>query len=146
MSALLVGDTLAVTETQWERLHRLIEHRRKILGLTLSGIQTIGGPSPRWVQKLRGMEGRPTDRMRRPMRDLDRVLRWPQDTTWSLVDADRSAWAQELVDDEERELLEAVDEADEIAYVIAARLRAIPAGPERDDVMRRLLAVLDIRP
>lgn len=144
MSACAVGDTFAVTETQWERLHRLIEHRRKILGLTLTGIQVIGGPSPRWVQKLRGMEGQPTDRMRRPMRDLDRVLRWPQDTTWNLVDHDRSEWAEALLEDEERSLLETVDEADEIAYVIAARVRAIPAGEERDEIMRRLLEVLGI--
>ena len=141
-----VVDTCLVTETQWERLHRLIEHRRKILGLTLAGIQTIGGPSPRWVQKLRGMEGHPTDRMRRPMRDIDRVLRWPVDTTWGLVDHDRSDWEPAILEDEERQLLETVDEADEIAFVIAARLRGIPAGPERDDVMRRLLEVLDIRP
>jgi hypothetical protein len=144
MTAILVGDTSAVTETQWERLHRLIERRRKILGLTLAGIQTIGGPSPRWVQKLSTMEGLPTDRMRTPMRKLDRVLRWPEDTTWNLVNLDRSTWLPEVLEDEEHDLLESVDEADEIAYVIAARVRAIPAGRERDEVMRQLLEVLGI--
>lgn len=146
MSLIGLRDTSCVTETQWERLYRLVEQRRKILGLTLDGIQATGGPSPRWVQKLRTMTGEPTDRMRRPMRNLDAALHWPPDTTWGLVAHDRSRWADTLLDDEEGSLMEEVDEADEFALVVAVRLRAIPAGPERDEVMRKILAALGVRP
>lgn len=139
-------DTSCVTETQWERLYRLVEQRRKILGLTLDGVQAVGGPSPRWVQKLRTMSGAPTDRMRRPMRNLDAALHWPQDTTWGLVAHDRSQWAEALLEDEEGSLMEETDEADEFALVVAVRLRAIPAGPERDRVMRQILEALGVRP
>jgi hypothetical protein len=135
-----------VIETQWERLHRLIERRRKVLGLTLEGIQVVGGPSPRWVQKLRNIEGQPTDRQRRPMRDLDRVLHWPLDTTWGLVFDDRSSWSDDILRDEEEQLMEMVDEVDELLLVVGERLRGIAAGSERDDAMRRVLAALDIRP
>ena len=141
-----LGDTCLVTETQWARLHRLIERRRKILGLTLDGLQVVGGPSGRWVQKLRGMEGQPTDRMRRPMRDLDRVLHWPLDTTWGLVADDRSAWSEAVLLDEEEQLMDMVDEVDQLLLVIGERLRGIPEGDVRDAAMRRVLNALDIRP
>jgi len=141
-----VRDTLRVTETQWERLYRLVERRRKVLGLTLDGLQAIGGPSPRWVQKLRGLSGEPTDRMRRPMRNLDAALGWRQDTTWDLVAHDRSAWSEVVLQDEEEQLMEQVDEADEFVLVVASRLRALPAGPVRDEAMRRILDALDVRP
>jgi len=146
MTPTCVRDTSCVIETQWERLYRLIQHRRKILGLTLDGIQAVGGPSPRWVQKLRAMEGEPTERMRSPMRRLDKALRWPEDTTWNLVALDRSAWADIVLEDEEAQLMDRVDEADEFAFVVAARLRAIPAGNRRDEIMRRILDLLDVRP
>ena len=146
MSPSAVRDTPVVIETQWERLHRLIEKRRKALGFTLDGLQAIGAPSPKWVQNLRRMEGPPSDRMRRPMRNLDKALNWPQDTTWGLVMDDRSAWSEELLEDEELSLMEEVDEVDQFVLVAAARLRAIPAGAERDEAMRRVLDVLGVRP
>ena len=144
MSATCVRNTSCVTETQWERLYRLIQRRRKILGFTLEGIQAIGGPSPRWIQKLKSMEGEPSDRMRRPMRNLDSALNWPQDTAWGLVTDDRSSWSDVILQDEEESLMDRVDEAEQFAFVIAARLRAVPEGARRDELMRRILAVLDI--
>jgi hypothetical protein len=84
--------------------------------------------------------------MRRSMDDLDKALQWPDGTSWSLVSEDRSQWSREILEDEERGLLERRDEADHFAFVVAARLRAIPAGVERDDVMRRILAALGIEP
>lgn len=146
MSQTCVRDTSCVTESQWERLYRLIQQRRKILGLTLDGLQAVGGPSPKWVQNVQRQEGEPSDRMRRPMRKLDLALRWPVDTSWNLVSYDRSSWDEILLTDEEEQLMEQVDEADEFAYVVAARVRAIPAGEERDAVMRQVLAVLGVRP
>lgn len=146
MTTMALRDTSRVTETQWERLHRLIERRRKILGLTLDGLQVVGGPSPRWVQKLRSMEGLPTDRMRRPMRDLDRVLHWPLDTAWGLVFEDRADWSEVILRDEEEQLMEMVDEVDQLLMVVGERLRSIPEGAERDDAMRQVLAALDVRP
>jgi len=144
MSATCVRNTSCVTETQWERLYRLIQRRRKILGFTLEGIQAIGGPSPRWIQKLKSMEGVPSDRMRRPMRNLDSALNWPQDTAWGLVTDDRSSWSDVILQDEEESLMERVDEAEQFAFVVAARLRAVPEGARRDELMRRILEVLDV--
>lgn len=146
MTTLAVRDTSPVTENPWERLSRLVERRRKILGLTLAGVQAVGGPSPRWVQKMRENEGAPTDRMRRPLRMLDLALRWPEDTSWNLVALDRTGWVDEVLEDEEEQLMESVDEADELAYVVAHRIRAIPRGPLRDEAMRRVLAALDVTP
>lgn len=144
MSATCVRNTSCVTETQWERLYRLIQRRRKILGFTLEGIQAIGGPSPRWIQKLKSMEGEPTDRMRRPMRNLDKAMNWPQDTAWGLVTDDRSSWSDVILQDEEESLMDRVDEAEQFAFVVAARLRAVPEGARRDELMRRILEVLDV--
>jgi transcriptional regulator with XRE-family HTH domain len=68
-----------------DRLHAAIESRRLGLGLTLSAIQAAGGPSPKWVQNLRRLEGSPTPRMRAPMRRLDAALGWEPDTAWALA-------------------------------------------------------------
>ena len=146
MTALALRDTSRVTETQWERLHRLVERRRKILGLTQEGLQIVGGPSPKWVQDLRRGEGLPTDRRRRPMRDLDRVLHWPLDTSWGLVNDDRSSWSDAILRDEEEQLMEMVDEVDQLLLVIGERLRGFPEGYERDAAMRAVLRALDVRP
>lgn len=136
-----------VTETAWERLYRLVELRRVKLDLTLSGLQVVGGPSPKWVQKLRMMSGPPTPRMRASMRDLDRALQWKDGTSWNLVDVDRSEWSAALLEDEENDLVnKGPDEADNFGYVVAARLRAIPAGPDRDLAMLRILDILSIEP
>lgn len=146
MTMVEIRDTSRMTDAKWERLHHLIERRRKILGLTLEGIQVAGGPSPRWVQKLRGMEGEPTSRMRNPMRRLDAALIWPEDTAWGLVAQDRSAWSEPVLRDEEEQLMELVDEPAEFGLAVTMRLRAIPAGEERDAVMRQVLAVLGLEP
>ncbi|MEW1955307.1 hypothetical protein [Terrabacter sp. NPDC080008] len=67
------------------RLHAPIEDRRRDLGLTLMGIQSAGGPSPRWVQKLLHLAGPPTDRMRLPMRRLDLAIGWDVGTAWRIA-------------------------------------------------------------
>lgn len=140
-------DTVRVTDTEtaWERLHRLIELRRAQLDLTLLGLQVVGGPSPKWVQKLRSLEGRPTSRMRASLLDLDRALQWEPGTSWGLVDHDRSGWSEVLLREEEDSLIRGgPDEADNFGYIVATRLRAIPAGQERDEAMRAILAILGV--
>lgn len=144
MTLTAMRQTPAVTETAWERLYRLVELRRARLGLTLPGVQAVGGPSPKWVQKLRVTTGEPTPRMRLSMLDLDRALQWPEGTTWGLVSDDRSGWSQAILDDEEAQLLDQRDEADHFSYVVAARLRAIPEA-QRTEVMRAILDLLDLR-
>ena len=145
MTTLCARDTVRVNETAWERLYRLIELRRAQLDLTLSGLQVVGGPSPKWVQKLRSLTGPPSSRMRASLLDLDRALQWEPGTSWGLVEHDRSGWSDALLEDEEQSLLNVgPDEADNFGYIVAARLRAIPAGPERDAVMRKILEVLEV--
>lgn len=146
MTLVETRNTSRMTDAKWDRLHHLIERRRKILGLTLEGIQVAGGPSPRWVQKLRGMEGEPSSRMRKPMRRLDAALVWPEDTTWNLVAQDRTGWSDILLLDEEEQLMEQVDEPAEFGLAVTMRLRAIPAGEERDEIMRAIAAVLGMEP
>jgi hypothetical protein len=145
MTAMCVRDTVRVNETAWERLYRLVELRRAKLDLTLSGLQVVGGPSPKWVQKLRTLSGPPTSRMRASLLDLDRALQWQPGTSWGLVEHDRSQWTEAVLQDEEEQLLEVgPDEADNFGFIVATRLRAIPAGPERDAVMRRILDALGV--
>ena len=144
-----VRDTFAVTtdETQWQRLHRIVERRRRdVLGLTQEGLNLAGAPTPRWVLDLQTREGAPTHRMRTPLRKLDVALGWPEGTSWGLVADDRSGWSEALLLDEEEQLMETADEASEMAKVVELRLRAIPAGEERDAAMRHVLAALDVEP
>lgn len=145
MTTLCACDAVRVNETAWERLYRLVELRRARLDLTLSGLQVVGGPSPKWVQKLRTITGEPTPRMRASMLDLDRALQWEPGTSWGLVEHDRSGWSDALLEDEEQSLLNlGPDEADNFGFIVATRLRAIPAGAERDEAMREILRVLGV--
>ena len=143
-----VRDTLAVThETQWERLHRIVERRRKeVLGISQEALHLAGAPTPRTLQDLRTREGEPTLRMRLPLRKLDAALGWPEGTSWGLVAEDRSEWSEVVLLDEEEQLMETVDDAAELAKTVELRLRAYPAGEERDAAMRRVLAALEIEP
>lgn len=145
MSTMCARDTVRVNETAWERLYRLVELRRAQLDLTLSGLQVVGGPSPKWVQKLRNLSGPPTPRMRASMLDLDRALQWEPGTSWGLIEHDRSEWSEAILRDEEEQLVHAgPDEADNFGFIVATRLRAIPAGPERDRRMRLILEILEV--
>lgn len=146
MSVTYARHTFAVTETQWERLYRLVEERRTRLDLTQAGVQATGGPSPAWLRKLPHLVGPPTQRMRASLSDLDRALRWKVGTSWDLVEQDRTGWSEEVLLDEEESLLAQIDEANNFGFLVATRLRAIPEGPERDAVMRRVLDVLNVRP
>jgi len=143
-----VRDTLAVThETQWERLHRIVERRRKeVLGLTQEGLHLAGAPTPRTLQDLRVREGEPTHRMRLPLRKLDAALGWPEGTSWGLVAEDRSEWSEAVLLDEEEQLMETTDDPARLAKTVELRLRAFPAGEERDAAMRRVLAALEVEP
>lgn len=144
MTTLGVRQDVRVTETPWERLFRIAEARRTRLGLTQSGVQAMGGPSPAWIRRLPGLEGEPSSRYAASMRDLDRALQWPEGTSWSLVTKDRSTWSEDLLEDEEHQLVEDMhDEADHFAFIVATRIRALPAN-RRDDVMREILRILDM--
>lgn len=144
MTALRMGKDVLVTETSWERLFRLVEARRTRLGLTQSGVQAVGGPSPAWIRRLPLIEGEPSARYAAAMNNLDRALQWPEGTSWSIVTKDRSGWSEDVLEDEEHQLVdETHDEADHFAHVVAARLRAIPAG-QRDSVMRDIFRVLGL--
>lgn len=132
-----------MTETPWERLRRLIDLRRTRLDLTLAGLNAVGGPTPKWVNNLKSLTGPPTPRMRASLHDLDRALQWPDGTSWSLVADDRSSWNETVLKDEESSLVETRDEADNFAWLVAARLRAIPEA-DRYRVMSEILTILDI--
>lgn len=146
MSTAASGHTSLVTETQWERLRRLIDLRRDRLDLTLAGIHATGGPSPKWVHKLTFLTGPPTERMRASLSDLDKALRWDPGTSWGLVEHDRSGWPEAALEDEEQDLINRMDEANHFGFVVAARLRSYPEGPERDEVMRQVCELLGIEP
>lgn len=141
------GHTCAVIETQWERLYRIVELRRTALDLTLASLQAEGGPSPKWVQKLRTTTGQPTPRMRSSMQSLDRALQWPLGTSWSLVGDDRSAWSDDMLLDEEHALLDVreveprpatVRKMTDMSKAFAAQLRAERAatGLTQDELAR----------
>ena len=148
MTSPALRNTRDVTdETQWERLFRIVERRRKeVLGLTQEGLHVAGAPTPRTVQDLRTRTGEPTHRMRTPLRKLDVALGWPEGTSWGLVADDRSGWSEAILRDEEEQLMEMTDEASRFAKIVEFRLRAIPSGPERDAAMRRALAALEVEP
>lgn len=145
MSLCCVRDTAGMAETPWERLSRLVDLRRHVIGLTLDGIQAVGGPSAKSVQKLRMYDGPPSGRMRPTLRRLDAALRWPHDTSWGIASGERDHWSAEMLEDEDRSLVERVDESEEFSFVVAARLRALP-DVERVDAMRQIGAILHLEP
>jgi hypothetical protein len=144
MSAQLTCHDWRVTENPWHRLHRIVESRRiNTLDITLTTIQAQGGPSPKWVQNLLLQEGEPTPRQRSKLAALDKVMHWPVGTSWGLVADDRSDWSSEVLEDEERQLIEEQnDEVDAFVFALNYRLRAMP-DDERDRVMRAILAMTD---
>ncbi len=77
--------TAAGEETPWQRLHRLIEKRRRIQSLTQGDIYAAGGPSPRWIQDIRTRTGVPTPRMRRSLTRIDEALGWRKSTAWRIA-------------------------------------------------------------
>lgn len=130
-------------ETPWQRLHAIAEARRVRLHLTQIGVSAVGGPSPAWIRKLPNMSGEPDPRNYAPLRALDAALRWPEGTSLDLVTRDRSDWSRSALKEEERALVDALDEVSHFGFVIEHRLRAIPAD-RRDDVMRQILKILSI--
>lgn len=148
MTSDVLRHTFAVTtETQWERLFRIVERRRKeVIGISQEGLHLAGAPTPRTLQTYRTMTGEPSFRYRTPLRKLDLALGWPAGTCWSLVAEDRSSWSEEMLTDEEEQLLEETDDAAEFAKAVELRLRAFPEGEERDAAMRAVAQVLRMEP
>lgn len=147
MSALQVVQDVTVHETNWQRLHRLAEARRKKIGLTQAGLKELGGPSKAWVNSLPHMEGPPSTRHATPLARLDAVLRWPQGTSWDLASRDRSDDDPALLADEERSLVDHKDKITVFVYLIERRMRSLPEADVRPamlDIGRRLgIPVLD---
>jgi hypothetical protein len=116
------------------------------LGLTQAGIQVVGGPSRAWLTALPHLTSEPSTKHAAALAKLDAALQWPDGTSWSVVTKDRSHWPDELLEDEERELVEEThDESDNFAFVVAARLRAMPEA-ERRAAMHQILEVLGLAP
>lgn len=130
-------------ETSWRRLHDIAEARRIRLHLTQAGVAAVGGPSPAWLRKLPNMSGKPEARNLAPLRALDAALRWPEGTSLDLVSRDRSDWSRAQLKEEERGLIDAMDELSHFGFIVEHRMRAIPPA-QRDDVMRQILHLLGI--
>ena len=147
MTTVEVVQDCCVHETNWQRLHRIAEARRRRIGLTQSGLKELGGPSKAWVNSLPHMEGAPSTRHATPLARLDAVLRWPDGTSWDLASRDRSEDDAVLLADEERELIEHKDKISVFVYLVDRRLRALPESEVRPamlDIGRRLgIPVLD---
>jgi hypothetical protein len=147
MTSLGLVQDVTVLETNWQRLHRIAEARRKKIGLTQSGLKALGGPSKAWVNSLPHMEGEPSTRHATPMARLDAVLRWPEGTSWDLASRDRSHDDPALLEDEERALIDHKDKITVFMYLVERRMRALPEDelrPAMLDIGRLLgLPVLD---
>jgi len=114
-------------ETPWLRLRRLVDERRHVIGMTLAQIQAAGGPSPKWVNKLTGLSGEPTPRMRRSMLALDGAMGWEPDSSWRIASGELTEPAL------------APDPVGEFAQVLARHIRKLPP----DDQRRAIREVLD---
>lgn len=147
MSAIELVQDVTVHETNWQRLHRIAEARRKKIGLTQSGLKDLGGPSKAWVNSLPHMEGTPSTRHATPLARLDAVLRWPSGTSWDLVARDRGRDSDALLLDEERGLVDYKDKITVFMYLAERRMRSLPEEdlrPAMLDIGRRLgIPVLD---
>lgn len=130
-------------ETPWQRLHSLAEARRMRLNLTQAGVAAVGGPSPAWIRKLPHMSGEPNGRHLSALKSLDAALRWPEGTSLDLIARDRSAWSRTQLKEEERGLIDMMDELSHFGFIVEHRMRAIPPS-QRDDVMRQILKLLGI--
>lgn len=114
------------TENAWSRLHRIVKARAKHLGLTMTAVQAVGGPSPAWIHKLPHETGQPSTRHTKSLRDLDRAMRWREGTSWGLLADDRSSWTDEVLRDEEVSLISAADRISNAAWLWEQRLRSMP--------------------
>lgn len=133
-----------VSETTWQRLHRIADARRKHLGLTLQGVTAAGGPSDAWFRALKYGEGEPSTRHRKPLAALDRALRWKEGTSLSLLTDDRSGWDEALLSDEEDSLvLAASDRVAIFAFMVEQRLRAVDEL-DSERMMREIAAVMGL--
>jgi hypothetical protein len=132
-----------VSETTWQRLHRIADARRKILGLTLAGVTAAGGPSDAWFRALKYGEGQPSTRHTKPLAALDSALHWKAGTSLSLLKDDRSTWDEEMLADEEDSLLHATDRAATFAFMAEQRLRVV-GEEEAERMIREMSRVLGL--
>lgn len=132
-----------VSETPWQRLHRIADARRKILGLTVAGVTAAGGPSDGWFRALKYGTGAPSTRHVKPLAALDRALQWREGTSLSLLTDDRSEWDPALLSDEEDSLLHATDRIGTAAFMIEQRLRVVGEA-EAERMIREMFRVMGL--
>lgn len=119
-------------------MHKIVKARAKHLGLTMTSVQAVGGPSPAWIHKLPHESGMPSTRHAKSLRDLDRALRWREGTSWGLLADDRTDWTPEVLRDEEVSLINAADRISNALWLLEQRLRSMPDA-EADDLIREFL-------
>lgn len=135
---------VAVTETQWERLHTIATDRMDRLGLTREGVYTAGGPSPSWLSAVKNIEGKPSNRHRKMLDALDKALRWLPGTAWGLVADDRSQWTSEMLETEHNELVDQDDDkVGNFAFAVAAALR-LHGAEDRAQMMRQIADIIGL--
>lgn len=147
----------AMTETSWERLHRLIRGRLDHLGITQGRIHEIGGPSTAWIRDLKTREGQPTAKMAGSLADLDTALGWPAGTSWRLA-RDPFEPGSPAAEDEEDRLVNGDESTtvptmqalpsheEEIRHfqsLVGARLRALPEKDAKA-AMKRITKALGL--
>lgn len=120
-----------MNESSWKRLHRIAEARRSRLGISRSGLKSMGGPSSETMRALPLREGAPSIRQRASLAELDGPLGWPEGTAWGLVAQDRSDWSEDMLTDEEDALVNgpslspAENDLRNFGTMMLARLRAM---------------------
>ncbi len=127
-------------ETPWARLRRIADARMRRLGLTQTSLHAAGGPSVPWMTRLPHIQGDPGVRYVATMAKLDHGLRWPEGTSFGLVADDRTDWATDILEDEERGLVDMSDVNSNFAWLVETRLSAMPV--DAAESMRRQIAAL----
>ena len=126
-----VRQDVAMTETNWARLRRIVDARLDHLGMTQVGLRAAGGPSTAWVRSLGKRSGLPTSREFASLEELDLGLRWTPGTARGLLLEDRSTFDAESLEAEEADLIESDDEWRGFAVIVESRLRTL-AVHDRD--------------
>lgn len=96
-------------ETPWARLRRIADARLRRLGMTQPALHQAGGPSVGWMTRLPHLQGDAGPRYVATMTRLDAGLRWPAGTSLGLINDDRADWSADVLNDEERTLVDMAD-------------------------------------